>query len=146
MIRTFLFYWYGNCVSLKLHKIYFHLNIFMFGTFVYFCFLANHHEPRSASKALRSKSHNAAWFSVKVNLYDKIWQLCLCTEGEGALPEPARGEARDYREDLQAPYAGTAGSANRYSLSDMPKNHIGLCFCIATKRFKPFFRLIASRI
>ncbi len=66
---------------------------------------------------------------LKYILYDKIWQICLCTEGEGALPEPARGEAWDHGEDLQAPHAGTAGSVIRYSLSDTLKNHVVLCFC-----------------
>ncbi len=53
----------------------------------------------------------------------------MCTEGERALPEPARGEAGDYGEDLQAPHAGTDGSAIRYSLSDTLKNHAVLRFC-----------------
>ncbi len=55
----------------------------------------------------------------------------MCTEGEGALPEPARGEAGDYGADLQAPHAGTAGSAIRYSLSDTLKNYmyVVLRFC-----------------
>ncbi len=69
----------------------------------------------------------------------------MCSEGEGALPEPARGEAWDYREDLQAPHAGTAGSANRYSLSDTLKIMLDYVL-VAMKRFKPFFHLIASRI